>query len=110
MGRWTEATEYFHRTIALCEEHNFHDPLLLARHALGELSSRRSDYDNAARTFQAIIAAERDYVRDIVTPVETFDPESPVSIARAVRRFLGQPESPIAVTTADEFLRRILGS
>lgn len=36
----------------------------------------------------AIIASELDYVRDILDPEETFDPSSPRSIARAVKRFL----------------------
>lgn len=36
-----------------------------------------------------VIAAERDYVRDVLNPVETFDPESAISIARAVKRYLG---------------------
>ncbi len=35
-----------------------------------------------------IVASELDYVRDFVTPAETFDPKSPRSIARAVKRFL----------------------
>ena len=39
-----------------------------------------------------ILASELDYVRDVCVPVETFDPGSPVSIARAVKRFLGCPE------------------
>lgn len=39
-----------------------------------------------------VIASERDYVREILNPVETFDPESPRSIARAVKRFLGVGE------------------
>ena len=39
-----------------------------------------------------IIAAELDYVRDVCTPAQSFDPLSPVSIARAVRRFLDQSE------------------
>lgn len=39
-----------------------------------------------------IIAAELDYVRDVCTPAETFDPHSAVSMARAIRRFLGSPE------------------
>jgi glycosyltransferase involved in cell wall biosynthesis len=34
----------------------------------------------------SIIAAERDYVRDVVTPATSFDPESSLSIARAVIR------------------------
>ena len=55
-----------------------------------------------------IVAAETDYVRDVVIPLETFDPESAVSIARAVRRFLGCPETPGPVMTASEFVERIL--
>lgn len=35
-----------------------------------------------------IIAAELDYVREYVDPVQTFDPKSALSIARAVKRFL----------------------
>lgn len=57
-----------------------------------------------------IVAAERDYVRDVVTPVETFDPESPVSIARAVRRFLGSPEALVPVMTPGDFLEQVLHS
>ena len=62
----------------------------------------------AAAAGLPIIAAERDYVRDIVVPAETFDPESAVSIARAVRRFLGQPEAPLSVSTAEGFLEKLL--
>lgn len=35
-----------------------------------------------------IVAGELDYVRDVSVPAETFDPSSPTSIARAVKRFL----------------------
>lgn len=35
-----------------------------------------------------ILAAELDFVRDVCVPAQTFDPYSPVSIARAVKRFL----------------------
>ncbi len=59
MGRWTEATENFHRAMALCEEHEFNDPLASARMALGELSLKRSDYDAAAFMFRAVVEAER---------------------------------------------------
>jgi glycosyltransferase involved in cell wall biosynthesis len=55
-----------------------------------------------------IVAAELDYVWDVVTPVETFDPDSPLLITRAVRRFLGCPETPGPLMTASEFLERIL--
>lgn len=59
MGRWNEATEFFHRAIALSEEHGFHDPLLAARMALGELALKRSDHENAALMFRAVVEAER---------------------------------------------------
>jgi glycosyltransferase involved in cell wall biosynthesis len=36
-----------------------------------------------------IIASELDYVRELVNPVESFDPNSANSIARAVKRYLG---------------------
>ena len=55
-----------------------------------------------------ILASELDYVRDVVVPVETFDPGSPVSIARAVRRFLGKAEPTIQIHSAEEFLAEVL--
>ncbi len=55
----------------------------------------------------AIVASELDFVRDVCEPVETFDPQSPVSIARAVRRFLQQPEHPAAPADAASFLRAL---
>ncbi len=51
-----------------------------------------------------IVAAERDYVRDVAVPRETFDPESPRSIMRAVLRFLGSPDKPPSVPRSSEFL------
>lgn len=51
-----------------------------------------------------IVASERDFVRDVVSPRETFDPESTQSIARAVRRFLGQDEPLARILTPAEFL------
>jgi glycosyltransferase involved in cell wall biosynthesis len=38
-----------------------------------------------------ILAPEMDYVRDVCKPTETFDPYSPLSIARSVQRFIGVP-------------------
>jgi glycosyltransferase involved in cell wall biosynthesis len=64
----------------------------------------------AAHAGLPIIASERDYVRDVVTPAETFDPESSVSIARAVRRFLQCPESPVKVVSAGKFVGHLLRS
>jgi len=56
-----------------------------------------------------ILASERDYVRDICQPVQTFDPDSALSIARAVRRFLGSNSPTVAPVSAAEFLRAIAG-
>lgn len=57
----------------------------------------------AAHMGLPILAAELDYVRDVCTPVQTFDPRSPVSIARAVKRFLALPESPLPLGSASDF-------
>ena len=50
-----------------------------------------------------ILAPELDYVRDVCEPAITFDPHSERSIARAVLRFLGRPEAPLPIATAQEF-------
>ncbi|MGE8154677.1 glycosyltransferase [Pseudomonas vancouverensis] len=55
-----------------------------------------------------IIAAELDYVRDIVEPVQTFDPASRTSIARAVRRHLGSNEPTQVIHGPEVFLREVL--
>ncbi len=55
-----------------------------------------------------IIAAELDYVRDLIDPEETFNPNSPRSIARAVKRFLGIPEREVDLIDASEFLKKLL--
>jgi glycosyltransferase involved in cell wall biosynthesis len=55
-----------------------------------------------------ILASELDYVRDVIEPVETFDPGSPVSIGRAVRRFLKSPYPITPINTAEEFLAEVL--
>jgi glycosyltransferase involved in cell wall biosynthesis len=55
-----------------------------------------------------IIASELDYVRDVCVPTETFDPDSPVSIARAVKRFLGVPEPLITLKSPTDFWRILL--
>lgn len=55
-----------------------------------------------------ILASELDYVRDVIQPTETFDPNSPVSIARAVKRFLGKAESTVQIRSAEEFLAEVL--
>lgn len=55
-----------------------------------------------------VIASERDFVRDIIAPHQTFDPESALSISRAVRRFLEIEEPPLKIGTPDEFLQAIM--
>lgn len=55
-----------------------------------------------------IVAAERDYVRDVVTPVECFDPLSPVSMARAVLRHLKTPEPTTTPLSAQAFVAQLL--
>jgi glycosyltransferase involved in cell wall biosynthesis len=55
-----------------------------------------------------VIASELDYVRDMIDPEQSFDPSSPVSIARAVRRHLGESEKALPLISAGEFIRQIL--
>jgi glycosyltransferase involved in cell wall biosynthesis len=50
-----------------------------------------------------ILASELDYVRDVCDPHETFDPDSAASIARAVKRYLGQKENRVAIETPEAF-------
>jgi len=54
-----------------------------------------------------IIAPELDYVRDIIHPDFTFDAESPISIARAIKRFLNIKTNETKIYTADKFLDEI---
>jgi len=61
----------------------------------------------ARQTGLPIIAAERDYVRDVVQPVDSFDPESALSIARAVLRHQGLMNEPKMPVTAEAFLRQL---
>jgi glycosyltransferase involved in cell wall biosynthesis len=55
-----------------------------------------------------ILASELDYVRDVCNPVETFDATSPVSIARAVKRFLKVPDPALHLRSPQEFWRELL--
>lgn len=51
-----------------------------------------------------VLASELDFVRDVLDPEQTFDPESPISIARAVKRYLGIGEQPLPLLDAAGFL------
>lgn len=55
-----------------------------------------------------IIASESDFVRDLVVPVQTFDPLSVTSIARAVKRYLGVRNQGIRLLGPQEFLEKII--
>lgn len=50
-----------------------------------------------------VIASELDFVRDIVCPVQTFDPNSYISISRAITRFLCIEEELQEVVTPNIF-------
>lgn len=56
----------------------------------------------------SILAPELDYVRDLIDPEETFDPDSAVSIARAIKRYMGLADGTLPLLTANEFIDRIL--
>jgi glycosyltransferase involved in cell wall biosynthesis len=57
-----------------------------------------------------ILASELDYVRDVCSPVQTFDPTSAISIARAVKRFLAVAEPVLQIRSPHDFLRELLGT
>lgn len=57
-----------------------------------------------------VLAPELDYVRDVLDPEQTFDPESAVSIARAVKRFMEMEEQPLPLQDAAGFIKHVLGS
>jgi glycosyltransferase involved in cell wall biosynthesis len=52
----------------------------------------------------AVLASELDFVRDVLDPEHVFDPKSPLSIARAVKRYLGVSERPLPLMNASEFI------
>jgi glycosyltransferase involved in cell wall biosynthesis len=55
-----------------------------------------------------VLAPERDFVRDVCIPRESFDPSSPRSIADAVRRFIGAPRTPDAFVSARQVAAKLL--
>lgn len=54
-----------------------------------------------------VLASELDFVRDAIDPEETFDPDSPLSIARAVKRHCGVGAAPLPLMDAASFLVKI---
>jgi glycosyltransferase involved in cell wall biosynthesis len=55
-----------------------------------------------------VLASELDYVRDVLNPEQTFDPESSKSIARAVKRFMGKEEQVLPLRDVHDFIEHIL--
>lgn len=56
----------------------------------------------------AIVAAELDYVRDVVTPNETFNPHSSVSISLSVLRYLGESSPLVELKNPHEFISYLI--
>ena len=55
-----------------------------------------------------IVASEKDFVRDLVDPSETFDPSSLYSISRAVKRYLSIDDLKTKVNRTTDFISFIL--
>ena len=54
-----------------------------------------------------IVASELDFVRDVVNPVETFNPYSSLSIQRAIKRFMNIKEKTLIPINIDKFIERV---
>jgi glycosyltransferase involved in cell wall biosynthesis len=54
-----------------------------------------------------ILASELDFVRDVCSPVDTFDPSSSLSIARAVKRFLGHTDVKNSESNLSKFVKLV---
>ena len=55
-----------------------------------------------------VLASELDYVRDILDPVETFDPNSAKSISRSVKRFLKIKGDKTKIVTPVNFIDSVI--
>lgn len=55
-----------------------------------------------------VLASELDYVRDVLDPEQTFNPNSAISIAQAVKRHMGLNEPALPLKSAAEFMQYIL--
>ena len=55
-----------------------------------------------------VIASELDFVRDLLDPAETFDPNSSKSISRSVKRFLKIKEKRTEVVEPQEFIKNLI--
>ena len=55
-----------------------------------------------------VIASELDFVRDILDPVETFDPYSAKSIARSVKRYFKIKDKKTAIVAPADFITSVI--
>jgi hypothetical protein len=55
-----------------------------------------------------ILASELDYVRDNIDPIQSFDPNSTISISRAVKRFLEIKKDPIKIYTSEKLIAKLI--
>lgn len=92
-----------------------HEQLITLYRACGALIYP-SDFESfglplieARLTGLPVLAPELDYVRDIVDPEETFDPNSPISIARAVKRYMRVHKASFEPESATDFLTKLMG-
>lgn len=60
----------------------------------------------ASRLNLPIIASELDYVREVSNPVETFDPNSEFSIARAIARYMDYDLEQLKINSPNEFIEK----
>lgn len=54
-----------------------------------------------------VLASELDYVRDLLDPIQTFNPNSPISIANAAKRFLNIKREVLPILDAAQFIAKI---
>ena len=54
-----------------------------------------------------ILASELDFVRDVCSPVFSFDPNSPLSISNAVKRYLKIPFTTQKILSSKSFLKSV---
>jgi glycosyltransferase involved in cell wall biosynthesis len=62
----------------------------------------------ATKLGMPVLAPELDYVRDVIEPAQTFDPNSPTSIARAVLRHLNIPVIKTEIIDSKAFLAHVM--
>ena len=54
-----------------------------------------------------VLAGDLDYVRELIDPFQTFDPNSSISIYRAIKRFLNIPFNRTPILTPKQFVREL---